>query len=185
MRRCIQPSGRSRQVIPTSRERSIDLIDLSPSYAEGSSSGLPWHCWLSGPRPPAATHPISSNRPGNTHCSRAPCSSIGCSSAHTQLRLAGCCHPPVRVVSFVFLFFFFLFFCLSSPCFTHTAERKGSQSEKKSSTLSQHRRAALANRRLFVLHWLWQEKKWHLDILFLNAIAKIHRDGLKRGKNMF
>ena len=132
MRRCIQPSGRSRQVIPTSRERSIDLIDLSPSYAEGSSSGLPWHCWLSGPRPPAATHPISSNRPGNTHCSRAPCSSIGCSSAHTQLRLAGCCHPPVRVVSFVFLFFFFFVFLSLLPMFyTHSWEKGEPVREKK------------------------------------------------------
>lgn len=173
MRRRIQPSGRSRGVIPTSRERSIDLIDLSPSYAEGSSSGLPWHCWLSGPRPPAATHPISSNRPGNTHCSRAPCSSIGCSSAHTQLRLAECCHPPVRVVSFVFLFFFF--FCLSSPCFTHTAERKGSQSEKKSSTLSQHRQAALAT--AVSLFCTGFDKK---KVTFRNFIPQCHRENSQR-----
>lgn len=136
---------RLRCILPTATERSIDWIDLSPSLTEGSSPGLLWHCWLLWPRPPTDTLLISSNRPTSMHCSRALSPPIGQSAAHTRLRLAECCHPPVRVVSFVFLFFPF------SPCFTHTAERKGSQSERKNepNPSSEHTAALAADGSLF------------------------------------
>lgn len=125
---CINPAHVfSRGGIPTPRECSIDRSDLSPNLTARGSSGLLWHRWLARPRPPTATHPVSSNRPASTRCSRAPCAPIGRSSAHTRPRLAECCHPRVRVVRFVFLFFFFF---SASLCFTHTAERKGSQSQR-------------------------------------------------------
>lgn len=167
--------GRLAEVAPTLRERRIDRIDLSPSLAVGSSSGLPWHCWLPRPRPPTATHPISSNRPASMQCSRALSSPIGWSSAHTHLWLAECCHPPVRVVSFVFLFFLFSFF-LSSPCFTHTAERKGSQSEKKTTSTQPQRRQPLWHPPSLCSTLAFSTKK----VTFSVSIPKCHRGNSPR-----
>lgn len=170
-----------REIIPTAHECSIHWNDLSPSLADGSSSGLPWHCWLLWPRPPTTTHPVSSNRPASTHCSRAFCSPIGWSSSHARSWLVECCHPPLRVVSFVILFFSLPPPPFHPPRFTHTAERKGSQSEKR-------RPQPYRNRQQ-----LWQPpslcsklasetKTRYQNILFLSAIAKIQRNGLTRGK---
>ena len=76
----------------------------------------------------------------------------------------------------LFSFFFsFFFFCLSSPCFTHTAERKGSQSEKKSSTLSQHRQAALAT--AVSLFCTGFDKK---KVTFRHFIPQCHRENSQR-----
>lgn len=85
-----------------------------------------------------------------------------------------------RCVLWVLFFFFFSVF--SSPCFTHTAERKGSQSEKKNDLNPSPVQAAALATAVSLFCTGFDNKKWYLDILSFNAIAKIYRDGLTRGK---
>lgn len=148
-----------REIIPTAHECSIHWNDLSPSLADGSSSGLPWHCWLLWPRPPTTTHPVSSNRPASTHCSRAFCSPIGWSSSHARSWLVECCHPPLRVVSFVILFFFPFPLLLFTPHVLHTQLREKGASQRKDDLNPIGTGSSSGNRRLFVLNWLQKQKR--------------------------
>lgn len=72
-------------------------------------------------------------------------------------------------------FCFSFFFCFSAPCFTHTAERKGSQSKKKKNDLNPTtaEAAALATAVSLFYADLTIYKKRFLDIFFLNASTEI------------
>lgn len=136
---CIVPSCRLRQVVPTALERSIDSIDLSPSLAAGSSSGLLWHCWLRGHahQRPRTLFPPTVLRARTVHALPALLLAVA-------LYTLDCDWPSVatrRCVLWVLFFFFFFPFFPSSLCFTHTAERKRQavREKKPTSNLAQYR----------------------------------------------
>lgn len=149
----IKPSCRFQQIVPTARQRRIDWIDLSPSLAAGSSSGLPWHCWLRdhAHQRPRTLFPPTVQRARTVHALSAR---LLAGALHTldcdwsSVATAGAC------CEFCFSFFFF-----SPPCVLHIQlrEKAASQRQKPPQPYPSPGRST-GNRRLFVLYWLWQQK---------------------------